>query len=288
MRKSGIWCISLVSVLAFSCSKDKSIETGGTGGTGGNGGALGSNCRVNTIIAADSLSGEGLFSLFTKFNSSRVATRVEAYDSTSLSLEAAADLTFKGDTIRVGANEYFVTDASKRVSKFFTHLDPSDPSSDVYVYNYTYDASGYLKEKTISLASFPTPLAKFDYTWAGGNLVKIEGNTVVLGNIQKILVANLTYDASKTAKNFVQLLPDGFETFLFTMALDIGKKSTNVLKTISMVTYDNGTPSTTYNTQIKDVKFSPDGYITEWYADGDGFDAFGIFTGRTLFKYNCN
>ena len=80
MRKSGIWCISLVTVLAFSCSKDKSIETGGTGG---NGGALGSNCKVNTIIAADSLTGAGFFSLFTQFNSSRVATRVEAYDSTS-------------------------------------------------------------------------------------------------------------------------------------------------------------------------------------------------------------
>jgi hypothetical protein len=285
MRKSGIWCISLVTVWAFSCSKDKSIETGGTGG---NGGALGTNCKVNSIIAADSLTGEGLFSLFTNFNSSRVATRVEAYDSTSLSLAAAADLTYKGDTIRVGASEYFVTDASKRISRFYTLLDPSDPSSDVYVYNYTYDASGYLKSKTISIASFPLPLAKFDYTWAGGNLVKIEGNTVVLGNSQKILVADLTYDASKTAKNFIQVLPDGFETFLFTMALDIGKKSTNVLKTISLVTYDNGAPANTYHTLIRDVKFSPDGYITEWYAEGDGFDALGVFTGRTLFRYNCN
>jgi hypothetical protein len=118
--------------------------------------------------------------------------------------------------------------------------------------------------------------------------VKIEGNSVILGNSQKILVADLTYDASKTAKNFIQVMPDGFETFLFTMALDIGKKSTNVLKTITMTTYNNGAPDNTYNTVIRDVKFSPDGYITEWYSQGAGFDALGVFSGRTLFKYNCN
>ena len=204
------------------------------------------------------------------------------------SLQAAADLVYKGDTIRVGANEYFVTDASKRISKFFTRLDPTDPSSEEYVYNYTYDASGYLKQKTISLSAFPLPLATFVYTWTGGNLVKIEGNSVILGNSQKILVADLTYDASKTAKNFIQVMPDGFETFLFIMALDIGKKSTNVLKTITMTTYNNGAPDNTYNTVIRDVKFSPDGYITEWYSQGAGFDVLGVFSGRTLFKYNCN
>lgn len=288
MRKMQVTCALLVAVILFSCSKETSIDNGGNP-PGGPGGAIGNNCKVNTIIAADSLTGKGLFSLFTIFNASRQATRVEAYDSINLSLEAAADLIYKGDTIRVGSNEYFVTDASKRISKYYSRIDPADPASDEYVYNYSYDAAGYLKEKTISLAGIPIPIVKFVYTWAGGNLVKIEGNATVLGLNQKVLTAELTYDASKTAKNFIQVMPDAFETFLYMMAVDIGKKSTNVVKTIIMTTYDNnGAPSDTYTTLIKDVKFSTDGYITEWFAQGDSFDALGIFSGRTLFKYSCN
>ena len=287
MRESRLIFVLLLQVILFSCSKEESIEIGGNPPAPG--GALGNNCKVNTIIAADSLTGKGLFSLYTYFNADRLATRVEAYDSVKLSMEAAADLTYKGDTIRVGQSEYFVTDAGKRISKFYTRLDPSDPSSDEYIFNYTYDAAGYLKEKTVSMAALPVPLVKFVYTWTGGNLVRIEGNTAIPGFIQKVLTAELTYDASKAAKNFIPVMPDGFETFLFMMAVDIGKTSANVVKTISMTTYDdNGAPADIYNTLIKDVKFSTDGYITEWFAQGDGFDALGIFNGRTLFKYSCN
>lgn len=287
MRVSRLICVLLLPVMLFSCSKEESTETGGNPTAPG--GALGNNCKVNAIIVADSLTGRGLFSLYTSFNASRQATRVEAYDSISLSLEAAADLTYNGDTIRVGQKEYFVTDASKRITRYYSLSDPSDPSSDTYVYNYTYDAAGYLKEKTISIAALPVPLVKFVYTWVGGNLVKIEGNTAVPGFIQKVLTAEMTYDASKTAKNFLPLMPDGFETFLYIMAVDIGKKSANVLSTVRMTTYDeNGAPADIYNTLIRDIKFSADGYITEWFAEGNGVDAMGIFTGRTMFSYNCN
>jgi hypothetical protein len=277
----------VMTVFIVSCSKEKSTETDAHVGAPG-GGAIGANCRINKIIAADSVSGRGLFSLFTHFNVDR-ASRVEAYDSVKSSVEAAADLVYKGDTIVVGPHEYFITDSGKRLSKFYSPFDPSDPSSDEYVYSYTYDASGYLKEKSIWLAAIPVPIVKFVYTWAGGNLMKIDGNTALPGTTKKVLTAELTYDMGKTAKNFIQVMPDAFETFLFIMAVDIGKKSTNVVKTIRMTTYnENGAPANTYNTLIKDVKFSPDGYITEWYAQGDGFDALGVFNGRTLFKYSCN
>lgn len=286
MRQMSILSGLVLGGLLFSCSKEESIENGGS--SGGVGNIIGNNCKVNTIIAADSLTGKGLFSLYTAFNSNQQGTRVEAYDSINFMLEAASDLTYKGDTIRVGPNEYFVTDVSKRISKFFTKLDPTDPTSDDYVYNYSYDASGYLKEKTISLAGLPVAPVKFVYTWAGGNLVKVDGTLTLLGPSQKILAAELTYDASKTAKNFIQIMPDAFEAFFFVMTVDIGKKSTNVVKTIKMTTYDDkGNVADIYNTAIKNVKFSSDGYITEWYAEGDGFDPLGIFAGRTIFKYIC-
>lgn len=281
-----LYAILLTSVL-FACSKEKSIENGGN--SGNNNGALGANCKVNNIILADSLTGKGLYSLFTSFQPGGRAEKIEAYDSTRFASDAIANLTYNGDTVRISATEYFVTDASKRVSKYYSLVDPSDPTSEIFVYTYTYDAAGYLREKSISLPSIPVPVVRFLYTWSGGNLVKIEGSSVLSGTNEKVLDATMTYDGSKTAKNFLLIMPDNFESFFYTMALDFGKKSTHVVKTISMTTYDeNGAPADSYNTTIKNLVFSPDGYLTEWYAEGDSFDPLGIFGGRTLFKYSCN
>ncbi len=279
--------VILMTSLLFACSKENSIENDAN--SGNNNGTLGSNCKINTIITADSITGKGLYSLFTTFKAGARAERIEAYDSNRFATDATANLTYNGDTIRISATEYFVTDAAKRVSKYYSLVDPSDPASEIFIYSYFYDASGYLKEKSISLPSIPVPVVKFLYTWSGGNLVKIDGSSLLSGSNQKVLNATMTYDASKTAKNFLQILPDNFESFFYTMALDMGKKSTNVVKTISMITYDeNGSPADTYNTTLKNLVFSPDGYLTEWYAEGDSFDPLGIFSGRTLFKYSCN
>jgi len=55
-----------------------------------------------------------------------------------------------------------------------------------------------------------------------------------------------------------------------------------------MITYDEfGVADQSYNTVLKNLVFSPDGYLTEWYAEGDSFDALGLFSGRTLFQYKC-
>jgi hypothetical protein len=284
----NIRLISVLSVLVIisSCSKETSIENGGN--TSG-GGALGTNCRVNTIIAADALSGTGLYSLFTNFNGAMQATRIEAYDSIRAAMDASENLVYKGDTIIVNASEYFVTDANKRVSKFYTRLDPADPSSEQIIYGYTYNTAGYLVSKSVSIQSIPLPFILITYTWAGGNLVKIDGLTTVPGSPQKVLTANLEYDGTKTAKNFIQVMPDGFEISFYIMALDLGKKSINVIKKVNMTIYDEqGAPAVTYNTTITDLKFSTDGYLTEWFAGGDSIDGLGIFDGRTIFKYICN
>jgi len=286
MRIKRIFSVIILAVMIFSCSKETSIE--GRDNTGNNP-ALGENCKVNNIVAADSSSGSGNYSLFTNFNSTGLATRVEAYDSLSLQLDAAADLTYRGDTIFVTANDYFITDANKRVTKFYTLVDPADPNSDTLVYNYTYNSGGYLSEKTISISSIPVPAVNFTYSWLNGNLVKVEGNTIVTGVNQRLLTATMTYDINQTAKNFIQVMPDNFESFFFVMAVDIGKKSTNIVSTISMITYDeNGVADESYNTVLKNLVFSPDGYLTEWYAEGDSFDALGLFSGRTLFQYKCD
>ena len=286
MRIKRIFSVIILAAMIFSCSKETSIE--GRDNTVNNP-ALGENCKVNNIVAADSLSGSGNYSLYTEFNSSGLATRVEAFDSMSQQLHAAADLTYKGDTIFATQNDYFITDANKRVTKFYTLIDPNDPNSDTLVYNYIYNGGGYLSEKIVTIQGLLGTVVNFNYTWSNGNLVKVEGNTNVTGVNQRLLSATMTYDINQTAKNFIQVMPDNFESFFFVMAVDIGKKSTNVVSTISMITYDeNGVADESYNTVLKNLVFSPDGYLTEWYAEGDSFDALGLFSGRTLFQYKCD
>jgi hypothetical protein len=133
----------------------------------------------------------------------------------------------------------------------------------------------------------PVPVAEFNYTWSGGNLVAIEGTIPVLS--QKILTASLEYDASKTAKNFIPIFPDGFEFAPYVLAFDIGKKSSNVVKKVTMSIYDNaGNLDQTLVTSFKDYVFSSDGYLLEWIGDGDDQSALGLISGRTKFKYHCN
>ena len=285
MRIKILSSVIVLATMIYSCSKEYSIE--GRDNTVINP-PLGQNCKVNNIIAADSLTGAGNYSLFTDFDLAGLATRIVAYDSVNQQLDASANLTYKGDTIFITASDYFVTDANKRVVRFFTLADPGDPNSDTLIYNYVYNAGGYLSEKIITIPSILGTVVNFNYTWSNGNLVKVEGNTNVTGVNQKLLTATMTYDINKTAKNFIQVMPDNFESFFFVMAVDIGKKSTNVVSTISMITYDEfGVADQSYNTVLKNLVFSPDGYLTEWYAEGDSFDALGLFSGRTLFQYKC-
>jgi hypothetical protein len=72
------------------------------------------------------------------------------------------------------------------------------------------------------------------------------------------------------------------------MGLDLGKKSTNLVSKINTTEFDNtGGVINNYESIIKNVKYSLDGYITEWYVEGDGFDADGLFKGRNKFSYYC-
>jgi hypothetical protein len=276
---------TLAALLPFlaivSCSKEYSDEAGNPN----------SNCRVSSIaVAADAISSSGLYALNTKFNAANQATAVEAYDSATNIADFTTSLSYKGDTVLTTVNEFFVLDVSKKVKKFFTPIDPSNPAGEKAVYDYKYDGSNYLIEKTISSASVPLPLVNIQYTWVGGNLMKVVASVNQFpGGSVKLLEANMEYDMSRQPRNFIYIFPDAFENFFYLNALDFGKKPTNLIKKISVVYYDNaGVSQGTFETFLSDVKFNNEGYVTEWYADGTSFDPLGIFLGRTLFSYKCN
>jgi|LakMenE18May11ns_1017448.scaffolds.fasta_scaffold9937886_4 hypothetical protein len=264
----------------LSCSKEYSNENGNPT----------NNCRISSIAeAADALTSSGIYALNTKFGAGNLASGVEAYDSTTNTADFTISFSYKGDTVFTTGNDFFVLDASKKVKKLFTPLDPSDPLGQIVVYEYKYDASNYLVEKTISAAGIPLALVTFKYTWVAGNLTKVTGVVNTGLTTEKLLEANMEYDLTKQPRNFMYIFPDGFENFFYLNAMDFGKKPTNLIKKISVVYFDDqGVSQGNFNTFISDVKFNPDGYVTEWYADGSSIDPTGIFLGRTLFGYKCN
>lgn len=272
-RLSGLL---FLSIFFISCSKEFSLEQGGdlftVGGTG-------QNCIPSGILAVDSATGSGLYSLNTGFNFAAAASFVQAFDSVNATIDFSTSFTYNRDTVYVGLKEYFIVDTSNRVKQFV---------SDTIIFNYKYNATGYLTEKTIGYASFNVPLFTFNYQWTNGNLTNVTGVISFLSLNQKIFEAVMEYDVSRTPKNFIQILPDGYETFPFIMGLDLGKKSLNLVTKINVTEFDNaGGISNNYASVIKNVKYSLDGYITEWYVEGDGFDALGIFKGRNKFSYYC-
>ena len=78
MRIKILSSVIVLAAMIYSCSKEYSIE--GRDNTVINP-PLGQNCKVNNIIAADSLTGAGNYSLFTDFDLAGLATRIVAYDS---------------------------------------------------------------------------------------------------------------------------------------------------------------------------------------------------------------
>ena len=146
-------------------------------------------------------------------------------------MQFEGNIQHKGDTIRISSTDYFLTDANKRVKGFRTS-DFSGSPGDTLSYVYKYDGNGYLVEKEIFITGIVFPIMRYSYVWSGQNLVAIDGVIAVPGVTQKVLTVTLEYDAAKTAKNFIQVMPDGFETALYIMGLDLGKKSRNIVKKV--------------------------------------------------------
>jgi hypothetical protein len=269
----------MLAMLA-SCSKEYSNE---------NGAIISNECRLSSIAAADSLSGKSFFALNTKFGTNDVANYIEVFDSVNSTSDPREDLVYSGDTVKLGTSgSYAILDGAKRVKLLYSPAPPSTFQIPSLTYNYTYDAGGFLTLKTISFSGLPIPAVRFTYTWNANNLVKVEGVSVILGTSTTLLSATMTYDAGKTVKNFIPIYPDGFESALYIMALNFGKPSKNLLKSVVLKTFDNtGAPLDTYSTNIKNALISGEGYLSEWYAEGDSFDALGLFGGLNKFGYRC-
>ncbi|HLO81005.1 MAG TPA: hypothetical protein VK166_08605 [Chitinophagaceae bacterium] len=281
MKTLRIFIAILPLIILGSCSKDYSNE---------NGGGVGLSCKLSNIVAIDDITGQGVYALNTRYDNTGRSNHVELFDSTSNSADYDINLQYQtSDSIKTSTNDVLVLDGNKRLKKLITPLDPNDPTGEKLIYEYKYNGSGYLIEKTLSTSTIPLALFQTTYTWTGGNLTKVESSSSLTGTKQKLLEVNMEYDLGFTPKNFIPIYPEGFESFLYVTSVDMGKPSVNLLKRMSAVYYDDqGNPGTPIVTEISEAKFSNDGYLSEWYVSGSSFDALGLFSGRNTFTYKCN
>lgn len=251
---------------------------------------LGTDCKVASVVPCDSTTGKGFGSFNVTLGTDKKPAKVELFDSTSGNVYYHADFIYKGDSIEIGKNEYFLLDQEKRIREFDTYEIAGDPGSDKFRYTYTYNQEGQLSNKNWYIYSLSpdVPTFIYTYTWLNGNLTKVEA-TEAGGTRRVALSAELEYDLSRAINNFIYSFPEANELAPFILSMNIGKKSKNQLNRIIVKTYDaSGNVIHTYNTDYKNYKFSSDGYITELYASGDIVDGMLIVDGLTKFKYECN
>lgn len=280
MRKYLWLSISLFTFLLNSCTKETSIELGG----GANG------CRIKSMVLLDSVSGQSVYAFNTLFTIIGKAQSIEAVDSITKQVELTQPFVYSKDSILLGDNQFLVLDSLNRIKKFQFLENATNPNSMVYIYQYTYDANGYLTEKALSNPQMPpgTPLIKYTFTWSGGNLIRVEGKINVANTSVRVFLSELAYDAAIEPLNFMYIFPEATESFLFLNAFNFGKKNKNLLKNMTIIYYDQqGAETDKYVSTIINPKLDGDRLVTEWTVTGDSFDPFGIFVGKTRFDYFC-
>lgn len=274
-----LWAgIFVFLIVLSSCSKETSVETSGTA----------AGCRVKSMVLVDSTTGAPDYALNTLFSAVAKAQVIEAVDSIAKQVDLSIPLVYNKDSILLGNGQYIQLDSLNRVKKYQLLEDETDPASKMYVIRYKYDGGGYLSERTVSLATDTAVLITYTYTWTGGNLTRIEGKVKTGTTSVRVYLSELTYDLAVVPLNFMYILPDATESFLYMNALNYGTKNKNLLKSMVRVYYDvTGAQTDSYVSNIRNAKLNADNQVTEWTVDGDSFDPYGIFVGKTRFDYFC-
>lgn len=273
---------ALVMLAFLSCKKEKSLDTFG----GANPIFIGNNCRISQILTVDSFSSVGYEAHNIFFNAAGNATRSQIIDSLSSSSFFDESFTYKGDTIYVRNIGFFVKNSSGRVQSFKGPEDPTDPFSDTVTINFTYSAAGALTKAEYFYFGIPIPLVRSTYTYTGNNLTKARTDLLV-PSFETIIESELVYNTAQTVRDFIYTFPDAYELYPFLPALNFGNKPTNALTKVTTKIYDAGLLTDSLVTTYKNYKLSNDGYVLEFFADGDFQDGMGIYNGRTKFKYFC-
>jgi|JI10StandDraft_1071094.scaffolds.fasta_scaffold118938_2 hypothetical protein len=215
--------------------------------------------------------------------------RMIMYDSLRKVKEYEASFVYQSDAIVIDQNQSFKIDpTTQQIRSFITRDNLADPNSDVFLYEYIYNDSGYLTTKNKFINGSQKPIYTTTYVYDNNNLL-IGCNMVLTSTNQKLLESTITYETSKIIKSFIYNFPDGFESFKFSPILNFGKKMKYPVKTMVTKLYDpsRNTILDTWTSSFGSYSYTSNNYINQGTQTGDLQQGFGMFYGKTSFTYLC-
>jgi hypothetical protein len=294
MKNKKLNNLFILLIVFASCGKpgNSTPDGNGTGG-GGNGGDTGGNNNKTCTIAAISQvnSGSGAeFSLLTAYNSSDQVTKLVIYDSLNKVKNFEADFNYiTKDSIKIDQYQYLILDTGGRVIRFATRSDISAPvNADHYLYEYTYNAQGYLATKNLFINGSTLPNFSTAYSYTNNLLTNCVMTAASSGNL-KVLESNLIYDGTLSIKNWIYTFPDATVEYMYATVFNFGNHAVNPLKQVTTKIYNPSTGvlldtwTTTYGNYVIDTN----GHILSAEAKGDLQQGIASFYGKTNFYYSC-
>jgi hypothetical protein len=291
MKKILPSLLVVILIIFASCEKEFSLEN--IDNTGSNL-IVGIDCRISRIIFTDTSgiaaggTGTGLGSIEANINSLDIVTRVTQFDSLSNTIEFINEPIYSNDTVFINADEYFVVDANKRISKMHGLADPTDPFSLQYDVFYMYNTTGYLVTKNYFFTASPAvSFYKVDYTYTGGgNLSHMTAVNLPAGNLE--MDADITYFTNLVPRRFLYIFPD--ERFYpeFSQYFNFGAKNFNAVKKMTVRNYDPGNVvRDSLVSNFSNYIMSRDGYVLSTQMGGNGQPCIPAQAGRLTFSYHC-
>ena len=282
MNKLRPLLFAVIVLSFFSCEKDYSLENGNSNDEL----IVGADCRISKIVYTDTSAKIGLGSIAAEINSLDIVTKVTRFDSVSNTIEFIDVPVYINDTVYINADEYFVVDVNKRISKLHALLDPTDPFSLQYDVFYLYNALGYLVTKNYFLTISPAlPFSQVNYIYSSGNLIHMDGIDKTNGEL--IIDADITYYSNITPRRYIYVFPDENGYSDFSQFFNFGLKNLNAIRKMKVRNYDPGNVVrdslvSTFSNYI----ISKDNYVLSVQMDTlqPSIPALG---GKLSFSYKC-
>lgn len=292
MKGKNVNLFIVCMLVVISCSKNHDTSSGGNNGGGNNGGngeTKDTSCVISTISQVNSGAGAE-FSLSAYYNNNYQVTRLISYDSVHNIKNFEADFNYiSADSVRINSYQYLILDNNKRVVRFVTKSDLTNPvHADNYVFEYVYNNNGYLSAKKLYINGSKLPNFSSAYTYTGNLLTNCLMTAVSSGNL-KVLESTLSYN-SLNIKNWIYTFPDAMEGYMYINVLNFGNHPTSPLKQVVTRIYDpsSGKLLDTWTTNYGNYKIDSNGYLISGEATGDLQQGIAAFYGKTHFYYNCH
>jgi hypothetical protein len=231
-----------ILITLFSCEKEYSEENL----SAGNELIVGADCRMSKIVYKDTSGtaaggpGIGLGSIEAVINNLDILTKLTQFDSLSNFINYIDEPVYSNDSVFINADEYFIVDINKRITKSHLWVDITDPASSQFDVLYVYNTSGYLTQKNYFSTTIPVgPFLKVDYTYSSpGNLTHMTAVDLPSGDLN--MDADMTYYPNIVARQFIYTFPDERFYPQFTQFFNFGARNFNAPKTMKVRNFDPG------------------------------------------------